>query len=240
MNRFAYRSTGFAIKTLSNLSKANIAVHNPENIPEGSIIFVINHFTRLETFLMPAQIFSLTKMPVWSLADYELFKGSFGAYLEKVGAVSTQNPHRDLLIVKTLLTGEAHWIIFPEGRMVKNKKIIEKGQFMISWAGGKHPPHTGAGTLAMRTEFYRQRLRHLADAKPEEAQYLMDLFQIESLDPVLMRSTYIMPVNLTYYPIRARENILSKLAQRLVEGLPDRFVEELMTEGSMLISGALQ
>ncbi len=237
MNRFAYRSTGFAVKTLSNLSKANIVIHNQENIPEGSIIFVINHFTRLETFLMPAQIFSLTKIPVWSLADYELFKGAFGAYLEKVGAVSTKSPDRDLLIVKTLLTGEANWIIFPEGRMVKNKKIIEKGQFMISWAGGKHPPHTGAGRLAMRTEFYRQRLGHLATAEPDEAQYLMDLFQIESLDPVLNRSTFIMPVNLTYYPIRARENILSKLAKRLVDDLPERLVEELMTEGSMLISG---
>ena len=237
MNRFAYRSTGFAIKTISNLSKANITVHNQESIPEGSIIFVINHFTRLETFLMPAQIFSLTKIPVWSLADYELFKGAFGAYLEKVGAVSTKSPDRDLLIVKTLLTGEANWIIFPEGRMVKNKKIIEKGQFMISWAGGKHPPHTGAGTLAMRTEFYRQRLRHLSAAKPDEAQYVMDLFQIESLEPVLSRSTFIVPVNLTYYPIRARENILSKLAQRLVGDLPDRIVEEIMTEGSMLLSG---
>jgi len=237
MNRFAYRSTGFAVKAISNLSRANITVHNHESIPDGSIIFVINHFTRLETFLMPAQIFSLTKIPVWSLADYELFKGAFGAYLEKIGAVSTKSPDRDLLIVKTLLTGEANWIIFPEGRMVKNKKIIEKGQFMISWAGGKHPPHTGAGTLAMRTEFYRQRLRHLADVKPDEAQYLMDLFQIESLEPVLSRSTFIVPVNLTYYPIRARENILSKLAQRLVGDLPDRIVEEIMTEGSMLISG---
>ena len=237
MNRFAYRSTGFAIKTLSSLSKANIAIHAQEKIPEGSIIFVINHFTRLETALMPAQIFSLTKVPVWSLADYELFKGAFGNYLEKVGAVSTKNPDRDLLIVKTLLTGEANWIIFPEGRMVKNKKIIEKGQFMISWAGGKHPPHTGAGTLAMRTEFYRERLRGLAERKPDEAKYLMDLFQIESLDPVFDRSTYIVPVNLTYYPIRARENILSKLALRLVGDLPERFVEELMTEGSMLFSG---
>ncbi|CAB1064394.1 putative esterase/lipase [Olavius sp. associated proteobacterium Delta 1] len=237
MNRFAYRSTGFAIKTLSNLSKASIAFHAQEKIPKGSIIFVINHFTRLETFLMPAQIFSLTKVPVWSLADYELFKGAFGSYLEKVGAVSTKNPDRDLLIVKTLLTGEANWIIFPEGRMVKNKKIIEKGQFMISWAGGKHPPHTGAGTLALRTEFYRQRLRRLSTEKPDEAKYLMDLFQIESLDPVLDRSTYIVPVNLTYYPIRAQENILSKLALRLVDDLPERIVEELMTEGSMLISG---
>jgi esterase/lipase/1-acyl-sn-glycerol-3-phosphate acyltransferase len=237
MNRFAYRSTGFAIKTLSNLSKANIALHAQEKIPEGSIIFVINHFTRLETFLMPAQIFTLTKVPVWSLADYELFRGAFGNYLEKVGAVSTKNPDRDLLIVKTLLTGEANWIIFPEGRMVKNSKIIEKGQFMISWAGGKHPPHTGAGTLALRTEFYRQRLRRLSEKKPEEARYLMDLFQIESLDPVLNRNTYILPVNLTYYPLRARENILSKLALRLVDDLPERIVEELMTEGSMLISG---
>ena len=237
MNRFAYRSTGFAVKTLSNLSKADITIHAQEKIPAGSIIFVINHFTRLETFLMPALIFSLTKVPVWSLADYELFKGAFGSYLEKVGAVSTKNPDRDLLIVKSLLTGEANWIIFPEGRMVKNSKIIEKGQFMISWAGGKHPPHTGAGTLALRTEFYRQRLRWLSENQPEEAQYLMDLFQIQSLDSVLDRNTYIVPVNLTYFPIRARENILSKMALRLVDGLPERFVEELMTEGSMLISG---
>ncbi len=237
MNRFAYRTTGLAIKTISNLSKANISLHGQENIPDGSIIFVINHFTRLETFLMPYQIFTLTKVPVWSLADYELFQGAFGNYLEKVGALSTKRPDRDQLIVKTLLTGEANWIIFPEGRMVKNKKIVEKGQFMISWAGGKHPPHTGAGTLAMRTEFYRQRLSHLADAKPDEARYLMDQFQLESLDPVLDRKTYIVPVNLTYYPIRARENILSKLALRLVDDLPERIIEELMTEGSMLLSG---
>jgi len=169
MNRFAYRTTGFAIKAISSLSKANISLHGQENIPQGSIIFVINHFTRLETMLMPYQIFTLTNRPVWSLADYELFSGPFGNYLEKVGALSTKNPDRDRLIVKTLLTGEADWIIFPEGRMVKNKKIIEKGQFMISWAGGKRPPHTGAGTLAIRTEFYRQRLRRLSEEKPDEA-----------------------------------------------------------------------
>ena len=237
MNRFAYRTTGFAIKAISNLSKANISLHGQENIPEGSIIFVINHFTRLETMLMPYQIFTLTKVPVWSLADYSLFTGAVGRYLDKVGAVSTKDPDRDRLIVKSLLTGEANWIIFPEGRMVKNKKIIEKGQFMISWAGGKHPPHTGAATLAIRTEFYRQRLRRLDQEKPDEAKYLLDLFQIESLDPVIDRFTYIVPVNLTYYPIRARENLLSNLAAKLVDDLPDRALEELMTEGSMLISG---
>ncbi len=237
MNRIAYRTTGFFIKAISELSRAKIEIHGAENIPDGSIIFVINHFTRMETFLMPYQIFKITGASVWSLADYELFKGAFGAYLEKVGAVSTKNPDRDRLIVKSLLTGEAHWIIFPEGRMVKNKKIIEKGRFMISYAGGKHPPHTGAATLALRTEFYRQRLKHLLTEAPEEAQYILDQFEIENVEPILERNTYIVPVNLTYFPIRARENILSNFATSLVDDIPERVVEEIMTEGTMLLSG---
>ena len=237
LNRFAYRTTSLAIKAITNLSKANITLYGEQNIPEGSNIFVINHFTRLETFLMPHVIFRLTKIPVWSLAYYELFKGAFGAYLEKVGAVSTKNPNRDRLIVKTLLTGEANWIIFPEGSMVKNKKIIEKGRFMISAAGGKHPPHTGAATLAMRTEFYRERLRKLSPGYSAEVKYLLEQFQIKDLEPVINGKTYIVPVNLTYYPIRARENILSSLAVHLVDDLPERILEEIMTEGSMLLSG---
>ncbi len=239
MNPFAYRTTGFAIKALSNLSKAKTHLRGQENIPAkgASLIFVINHFTRLETVLMPVIIDRLTRVPVWSLADYELFRGSLGTYLEKVGAVSTKNPDRDRLIVKTLLTGEANWIIFPEGRMVKNKKIIEKGRFMVSWAGGKHPPHTGAGTLAMRTEFYRKRLRTLAEKNHPECGQLQKLFEIESLEPVWAHSTSILPVSITYYPLRARENMLTEIARRFVDELPGRALDELMTEGSMLLSG---
>lgn len=237
MNRFAYRTSGLAIKALASLSKAKINMHGTENIPDGSLIFVINHFTRIETLLMPYHIFKLTKSPVWSLADYGLFKGALGTLLDMVGAVSTKDPDRDLLMVKSLLTGEASWIIFPEGRMVKNKKIIEKGRFMISSAGGKHPPHTGAATLALRTEFYRQRLAKMNEEAPEEAKYIMDLFQLDTIEPVLGKNTYIVPVNLTYYPIRVRENILSNLAVHLVEDIPERAVEEIMTEGTMLLSG---
>lgn len=236
-NRFAYRMTGLAVKAITNLSKANIAYYGEENIPHGSSIFVINHFTRLETFLMPSVIFGLTKIPVWSLASSEFFKGALGTYLGKVGAVSTNNPNRDRLVVKTLLTGEANWIIFPEGSMVKNKKIIEKGRFMISAAGGKHPPHTGAATLGLRTEFYRQRLRKLAPVNPAEVKFLLEKFQIEDLEPVIDGNTYIVPVNLSYYPIRAHENVLSSMAVRLVDDLPERIIEEIMTEGSMLLSG---
>ena len=41
------------------------------------------------------RIHKLVKIPVWSLADYQFFKGALGDFLEKVGAVSTKNPHRD-------------------------------------------------------------------------------------------------------------------------------------------------
>lgn len=237
MNKFAFRTTGILVKALYNLSRATFHLHGEDKIPEGPVIFVVNHFTRLETFLFPYVVYTLTKTPVWSLAAADLFKGTFGEYLEKVGAVSNKAPNRDQLIVKTLLTEEANWIIFPEGRMVKSKKIVEKGKYIISYAGGKHPPHTGAATLALRTEFYRRRILDLAASNHDEARRLLDLFQIDKAGSVSDQPTRIVPVNITYYPLRARENILSKMAVSLVGNIPERVIEELMMEGSMLLSG---
>ncbi len=237
MNRIAYRTTGLLVKVLENLSRARVNLHATENVPSGNNIFVVNHFTRIETFVLPTHLFNFTQTPIWSLAAAEFFQGTFGSYMDNIGAVSTQNPDRDRLIVKTLLTGEAMWVIFPEGRMVKNKKIIEKGRFMISYAGGKHPPHTGAATLAMRTEFYRQRLFALSETNPEEAARLLVRFEIDAISDISPRGTHLVPVNITYYPVRARENAISNLARNLVENLSDRLIEELMTEGNMILSG---
>jgi esterase/lipase/1-acyl-sn-glycerol-3-phosphate acyltransferase len=241
VNNFAYLTTGIAIKAISELSKTNISIHGEENIPQGAKIYVINHFTRIETLFLPYHINKLTGTPVWSLADAGLFAGRLGGYLNKVGALSTQNPDRDLLIVKSLLTGEASWVIFPEGRMVKSKKIYEKGQkkgaFMVESPDGKHRPHTGAAALALRTEFYRERIREINKSNPDEVKRLQELFHIDSIDPVIENDTYIVPVNITYYPIRAKENLLSKLAETLIDDMPDRMVEEIMTEGTMLLSG---
>ncbi len=238
MNSFAYLTTGLAIKALSGMSKARIRIHGAENIPKGSLIFAVNHFTRIETLLLPMYVYELTgRTPVWSLADYSLFQGGMKKYLEQVGAVSTRDPDRDMLIVKSLLTGRASWIIFPEGRMVKNKKVFHKGRFMISSEKGSHRPHTGVATLALRTEFYRQRLAVTARSFPEEAQRLKKLFQIDAVDAIIDKNTCIVPVNITYYPMRARENILSKMANMYMENITGRMLEEIMTEGTMLLSG---
>ncbi|MGD9160250.1 MAG: alpha/beta fold hydrolase [Desulfobacteraceae bacterium] len=237
MKPFAYKTTSLAIKAISNLSRANINLHGKENIPESNTIFAINHFTRIETFLMPYIISKLTDKPVWSLADYTLFEGAFGKFLETVGAVSNKIPDRDKLIIKTLLTGEASWIIFPEGQMIKDKKLIEKRKFMVYNAGGRRPPHTGAATLAMRAEFYRRRIITLCMKGCDEAKRLIEMFQIDSIDKISPKETNIVPVNISYYPVRTKVNVLSKLAGSMVDNIPERVIEEIMTEGTMLLEG---
>lgn len=233
----AYLATGHMISLMENLSKIKVRIHGQESIPDGSIIFVVNHFTRLETILLPYHIYTLTHTPVWSLAHHSLFEGPLGGFLKKVGAVSTRNPDRDLLIVKTLLTGENNWIIFPEGYMVKDKETITSPSLFGMHSSRRRTPHTGAANLALRTEFYRKRINYLLTENAAEAERLMNLFQIENMMPVLTETTWIVPINLTYYPLRARDNVLSTLADRFIPNISDRFREELLTEGSMFFDG---
>ena len=242
MNPYAYRTAGYAIKALSNLTRANIRTHGEEDIPKGAVIYAVNHFTRMETFFIPYYIHRLTRRIIWALADDSLFSGGLKNFLDRLGAVSTKNPDRDRLMVKSLLTGEASWVIFPEGRMVKSKKVYDKkeekrGEFLIAAPEGPHSPHTGTATLALRTEFYRERLRRMLTGYPEEAARIMEMFDIQDPGPVLAQETFIVPVNLTYYPIRARENMLSRMAELFVGDLSERMIEEIMTEGTMLLSG---
>ncbi|MBU5636675.1 alpha/beta fold hydrolase [Geomonas sp. Red69] len=234
MNRKAYLATGRMIAMLQGFSKLRVNVHGKEHIPEGPVVFVVNHFTRIETVLLPYHIYRLTKIPVWSLADASLFAGPLGRFLDLMGAVSTKNPDRDRVIVKTLLTGEASWIIFPEGRMVKDKELFKK-HLLLPPSGVR--PRSGAATLALRTEFYRQRMLRLQGVAPEEVARLQGMFQIPDLGPLKKVKCHIVPVNITYYPLRARENALSRLTELFLGEAPLHLKEEILTEGSMLLSG---
>lgn len=237
MNRPAYFTTSFAIRTLANLSKADVVIHGEDNIPSGPTIFVVNHFTRIETLLIPYYIYKLTDIPALSLASDSLFKGGLKKYFELVGVISTKDPNRDRIIIRGLLTGSENWIIFPEGRMVKTKKIMGDGAFLISHSNGQHKPHTGAASLALRAEFFRNHLLAREDHEPDKVADFLKTFEIDSLDAIRNKKTSIVPVNLTYYPIRAKENIATYFATRMLKEVPERMLEELMTEGTMLLSG---
>ncbi|MCP3874416.1 MAG: alpha/beta fold hydrolase [Desulfobacteraceae bacterium] len=237
MNRFAFELSSYTLKTFSGFSKANVNISGKEHIPDGSVIFTANHFTRIETIFLPYHIHSISKKEVWSLAAAELFDVSFlQGFLKNLGAVSTKDPNRDKLILKTLLSGDIQWIIFPEGMMVKNKKLIKKDQFALTDDGSVRRPHTGAAIVALRCEFYRERLRRMRDMGEPEFDRLVKEFEIENIDQVLAQETSIVPVNITYYPASPKENILSKIGQILMKDPSQRVMDELMTEGSMLFS----
>lgn len=239
MNKFAFNATSFVIKQLYHLSRAKVKVGGEENIPKGSIIFTINHFTRLETLILPYYIQKITKKPVWSLAFHGLFKGPLSDFLEKAGAVSTRDPNRDKLIINKLISGGADWVIFPEGGMIKSKKVVTEGDFRVRTADDRsHRPHTGAANFALRCEFYRQRLKWLRDNDEEEFLRLENMFDLpDKLQPELEDETFIVPVNLTYYPIRARENGINHLLGYLMDKVPEMVNEEIQTEGAMLLDG---
>ncbi|WP_300460842.1 alpha/beta fold hydrolase [Desulfobacula sp.] len=237
MNRFAFALSSYTLKTFSGFSKAHIKISGKKNIPEGSVIFTANHFTRIETIFLPYHIHNITKKEIWSLAAEELFNVPvLQDVLKNLGGVSTRDPNRDDLILKTLLSGDVQWIIFPEGMMVKNKKLVKKDQFVLMDDQVVRRPHTGAAIVALRCEFYRERLRRLKEMGVPEFERLVQHLEIKHIDQALARETSIVPVNITYYPASPKENVLSKMAQIVMKEPSKRVMDELMTEGSMLFS----
>ncbi len=226
------------MSALERLFKASVRFDGQEHLPDGVIIFAVNHFTRLETLLLPYELFKVTGRAVMSLAHHGLFGGALGDYLDRMGAVSTRDPSRDKTIIRSLLMGDHPWLMFPEGSMIKDKKIVERGKFLIySTTGARRPPHTGAAVYALRAEFYRQRIQHLRTVSPALVAEQLQFFDLESPAQVSTRETFLVPVNVTYFPMRSRENALEKLASYLVKDIPESFLDELQTEGTMLLSG---
>jgi esterase/lipase len=62
-------------------------------------------------------------------------------------------------------------------------------------------------------------------------------FHPPDVDRIISRETCIVPVNITYYPIRARDNAISKLVNRFVQDVSLRMKEEMEVEGSMVMNG---
>ncbi len=238
MNRFAFKLSSYTLKTLSGFSRARITIQGQSNIPEGSVVFCANHFTRIETVFLPHHIHTITGKQVWSLAARELFDVPLlEGLLRRLGAVSTHAPDRDDLLLKTLLSGDADWIIFPEGMMVKNKKLVKDGKFVLTDDKGDLRPHTGAAVVALRCAFFRERLRRLKASGSPEFHRLAAELDLTDVDDILKLPTHIVPVNITYYPGNPRDNILGSLAGLLVKKPSRRVMDEFMTEGAMLFTG---
>ncbi|MGA2782690.1 MAG: alpha/beta fold hydrolase [Smithella sp.] len=227
-----------ALNTLIKVSGTDIRLHGVENVPDQPVLYVINHFTRLETILMPYIIIkNIKKYPI-SLADHSFFSGGMSTFMDKVGAISTTDPNRDTILINALLTDCHPVVIFPEGQIIKDKKIIEKGKYIVYNAGLRRPPHLGAAQIALRTQFIREKLR-VFRARGDDSSISRIAthfgFDPADVDKIINKETYIIPVNITYYPVRAQENALSKFANRFINNISTRLQEEIEVEGPMLM-----
>ncbi|MGA1844892.1 MAG: alpha/beta fold hydrolase [bacterium] len=238
INRVTLSVSRLGVRALERLFKASVHIHGAGKIPDGVTIFVANHFTRLETLILVYELSMLTKKTVMSLAHHTFYNGALGSYLENVGAISTKDPNRNRIIIRSLLTGENPWLFFPEGAMIKDKKIIARGKFSVySYTGVRRAPHTGAAVLALCAELFRRRLFYLQKNNPDTLRRQLKVLDLKSMDEVTHSEIFIVPVNVTYYPIRPAENAITRFASYIAKDIPARVREELLTEGAMLLSG---
>lgn len=222
------------------LTKVKLNIHNLENIPKDQpIFFVANHFTRIETLFLPYLLYKATGKYSVSMAHYSFFGGFFGKLIEKVGAISMRHEKRDKIFIKRLLTGKDYTIIFPEGQMVKDKKIIDNDELLIFNSGVRRPPHAGASKIALQTQFYREKMKYHYGKCEGMVNVYKEHFGLKDKEvkDLLEKETYIVPVNLTFFPLRAKRNKISEFLKKKLGGLSERFEEELMVEGTMLTEG---
>jgi esterase/lipase/1-acyl-sn-glycerol-3-phosphate acyltransferase len=236
--RASRRAAGAALGIIERLINGTIRVEGKHNIGKGPVLFIANHFTRFETFILPWIIHNEHggRLP-HSLAYHELFRGRFGDFLMTMGARPTGNPVVKHTIVENLMTGRNDWLIYPEGSMIKNKKIWANSRFEIDSPDRAGPPHTGAAIMALKALLYRrlyQRACALGDrammARFETRYHLSGPADIDVPD------LQVIPVNITYFPIRPGKNLIYRTARWLFRQLPSVLEEELVIEGSLLLS----
>ncbi|MCP4133519.1 MAG: hypothetical protein GY754_21295 [bacterium] len=240
ISKLLLKTSYATLDAILKASDADIRLHGEENIPNQPVLYVVNHFTRIETTFLPSMIKKCTGKYTLSLAYHSFFEGTFGKILEKLGAISTKDPDRKKILTNALLTGDMSIIIFPEGQMLKDKKLIEKGKYLVYNSGIRRPPHTGAARLALRTQFYREKIRYFHEIGfIEGIEKYKEHFSLSDDDiyNIRRRNTEIVPVNITYYPVRAKNNAILRLVEKFTKDVSPRMEEELEVEGTMLLEG---
>jgi esterase/lipase/1-acyl-sn-glycerol-3-phosphate acyltransferase len=218
---------------IKKLSGANITISG-DPLPDGPVLFLANHFTRFETLAIPYVLFSKHNRIARSLADDTVFVGWLGEYLRLAGSVSTKNEARDCIIVDDFLSGNADWIIYPEGHMVKNKQItFDNGEFCIHTAMRQGPVYTGAAMLALKSEVMRQKVKEADD--DEKIKRFCSIHHIDRAKINEDVTLNIVPLSITYYPIRPGKNKFLLWLDRRFNLRGTRLFEELEIEINLLM-----
>lgn len=216
--------------------RARVQHAGDENVTDHPTLFVANHYTRIETALLPYIHWLVTQRKLQVLAHQTFFIGLFGDWLRVCGAYPMDDPKRNNRIIGDLMTGRFNWAIFPEGNMVKNRSVFSKGKFILDCPGKKGPPHTGAAVLALKAEIFKRSYLNAVESNDRVSmQYYENTFHIGGPEEICHKSIVISPISISYYPLRTGDNIALKLISKFFGKVGGRMEEELRVEGNFLL-----
>ena len=244
INPATYRWSVRLFSMLRRLLGVNLKLHETgDKLAEGDI-FVFNHFARFETFIPQYFIHMETGAYCRSVASPEFFveDDPFSNYLAGLGAVPNDHPRLLPWLASEILRGRKV-VIFPEGGMVKDRRVIdERGVFGIysRTAQARRRHHTGAAVLGLALDTFKAAVRTAADTgrlrRVENWAQELGMADAASLIAAAHKPTCIVPANITFWPIRIGDNPLRKGADMLARGrLTRRLSEELLIEGNLLL-----
>lgn len=240
MPNTTFRYTAFALSLLEKALGSNFSVSGIEKLPQQPIMFVANHFTRVETFIVPYLIYKYSNRQVKCLADSSLYQGILGTFLNSAGAISTKDKNRDKKILSDLIMGTCDWMIYPEGSMLKSKEIRNDKGFVGYTPQRVGRVRTGSAVLALKSQIYRS---DLIDANKKKDDVVLEKLKKTlgvSYQPELETiNTQIVPVNITYYPLRPGANKIKTLVSKLIKNMPKGLAEELEIEGNLLLGAEI-
>jgi len=201
--RIAFVLSSIVIGLIRKLSGANITISG-EALPESPVLFVANHFTRFETFVVPHMLYEKYDRTSRSLADDSVFVGALGRFMTWVGTISNKSKNRDCIIVEDLLSGSTDWVIYPEGYMVKNKRItFDEGEFCTHSPEYEGSVHTGAAVMALKAKILQERAKR---NHGDSLKRFCDGMEIDSTKIDKTLAIKVVPISITYYPIRPGRN----------------------------------
>jgi esterase/lipase len=238
-----YEWTSRLFTLLRKVLAVNLKLHHRDaQIADGDI-FLFNHFARFETFIPQYLIYMETGDYCRSIAAREFFVegDQFSNYLLRVGAVPDDLPGLLPFLAGEILRGHKV-VVFPEGGMVKDRRVLDpRGSYSMysRSAEERRKQHTGAAVLGLALEAFKRAVINNHEAghsrRIDSWAESLGMNGGDTLLDAARQPTHIVPANITFYPIRVRDNLLRQGAELLNRGLSRRLSEELLIEGNILL-----
>jgi len=221
----------------------HLKLFDPDHDIQRGQIFVFNHFARFETLIPQYLIYECCGAYCCAIAHRELFEinDTLSEFLLSTGAIPHDHPDLFPLLATQILRGRKV-IIFPEGGMVKDRRVIDrKGHYSIfsRTTRERRKHHTGAAVLALGLDIFKQAVLFAANQgqyeRLEQWQQIPGLSDIDLLLSRCHEPTLIVPANITFFPLRIDPNLLERLITMIQPGLSKRYLEELIIESNLLL-----